>query len=123
MLAAARSLGDCLVVCLNSDASIRRLKGGGRPLNPAADRAAVLRALGCVDDVLVFEEDTPLAVLDRLRPGVWVKGGVYAGRELPEAALMESWGGQVVTVPYLAGRSTSRLVGLAGAGRTPAPAG
>jgi D-beta-D-heptose 7-phosphate kinase/D-beta-D-heptose 1-phosphate adenosyltransferase len=113
LLQAARALGDCLVVCLNSDGSVRRRKGTGRPLNPAADRAAVLRALDCVDDVVIFDEDTPLAVLDRLRPGIWVKGDDYGDRELPESALVGSWGGQVVTVPYLAGRSTTRLVSLA----------
>jgi D-beta-D-heptose 7-phosphate kinase / D-beta-D-heptose 1-phosphate adenosyltransferase len=113
LLQAARALGDCLVVCLNSDLSVRRRKGPGRPLNPAADRAAVLRALDCVDDVVIFDEDTPLAVLGRLRPGVWVKGDDYGDRELPESALVGSWGGQVVTVPYLAGRSTTRLAGLA----------
>jgi rfaE bifunctional protein nucleotidyltransferase chain/domain/rfaE bifunctional protein kinase chain/domain len=109
MLEAARSLGDCLIVCMNSDESVRRLKGDGRPLNPAADRAAVLSALQWVDGVLVFDEDTPAAALARLRPGLWVKGGDYHGRDLPEAALLSAWGGQAVTVPYLAWRSTSRL--------------
>jgi rfaE bifunctional protein nucleotidyltransferase chain/domain/rfaE bifunctional protein kinase chain/domain len=109
LLETARSLGDCLIVCLNSDDSVRRLKGDGRPLNHAADRAAVLAALGSVDAIAVFEEDTPCAVLDRLRPDIWVKGGDYDGRELPEAALLETWGGVAVTVPYLSGRSTTRL--------------
>jgi rfaE bifunctional protein nucleotidyltransferase chain/domain len=113
MLRAARSLGDCLLVCLNSDASVRRLKGPGRPLNPAADRAAVLAALDCVDSVVVFGEDTPQRVLTRLRPHIWVKGGDYDGRELPETATLRGWGGQVVTVPYLTGRSTSRLAAAA----------
>jgi rfaE bifunctional protein nucleotidyltransferase chain/domain/rfaE bifunctional protein kinase chain/domain len=109
LLETARSLGDCLIVCLNSDASVRRLKGDRRPLNHAADRAAVLAALGSVDAIAVFEEDTPCSVLDQLRPDIWVKGGDYDGRELPEAALLETWGGVAVTVPYLSGRSTSRL--------------
>lgn len=109
LLQAARSLGDCLIVCLNSDESIRRLKGEGRPLNAAADRVALLLALHCVDAVLVFGEDTPRAALQRLRPDVWVKGGDYEGQVLPEAELLSTWGGQVVTVPYLAGRSTTRL--------------
>jgi rfaE bifunctional protein nucleotidyltransferase chain/domain len=113
LLQTARSLGDCLIVCLNSDDSVRRLKGRGRPLNHAADRAAVLGALGCVDAVAVFEEDTPCEVLDQLRPDVWVKGGDYDGRELPEAARLETWGGIAVTVPYLSGRSTTRLAGAA----------
>jgi rfaE bifunctional protein nucleotidyltransferase chain/domain/rfaE bifunctional protein kinase chain/domain len=109
-LEAARRLGDCLVVCLNSDASVRRLKGEGRPLVPERDRVRVLEALGAVDAVIVFGEDTPHAVLDALRPDVWVKGGDYAAAALPEAELLAGWGGQVVVVPYLAGRSTTRLV-------------
>ena len=109
LLQAARSLGDCLIVCLNSDESVRRLKGRDRPLNPAADRVALLQALHCVDAVLVFGEDTPRAALQRLRPDVWVKGGDYEGQVLPEAELLSTWGGQTVTVPYLAGRSTTRL--------------
>ena len=109
-LEAARSLGDCLVVCLNSDDSVRRLKGPERPLQPAADRARVLAALGPVDAVVVFDEDTPTETLRTLRPDVWVKGGDYAGAELPEAALLREWGGVSVVVPYLPGRSTTRLV-------------
>ena len=115
LLQTARSLGDCLIVCLNSDDSVRRLKGNGRPLNHAADRAAVLAALGCVDAIAVFGEDTPCEVLDQLRPDVWVKGGDYDGRELPEAARLETWGGVAVTVPYLSGRSTTRLAALGAA--------
>ena len=109
-LEAARRLGDCLVVCLNSDASVGRLKGPGRPLVPEQDRVRVLEALEVVDAVTVFGEDTPHAVLDALRPDVWVKGGDYAGPALPEAELLARWGGQVVVVPYLAGRSTTGLV-------------
>jgi D-beta-D-heptose 7-phosphate kinase/D-beta-D-heptose 1-phosphate adenosyltransferase len=109
-LRAARSLGDCLVVCLNSDRSVRRLKGADRPLVAEADRAAVLAALGCVDAVVVFDEPTPEAVLDRLRPDVFAKGGDYALSDLPEAALLASWGGQAVVLPYLPGRSTTNLV-------------
>ena len=109
LLQTARSLGDCLIVCLNSDPSVRRLKGDARPLNHVADRVAVLAALGSVDAVAVFEEDTPGAVLEQLRPDIWVKGGDYDGRELPEAARLEAWGGVAVTVPYLSGRSTTRL--------------
>ena len=110
MLEAARSLGDCLVVLLNSDASVRRIKGADRPLVPEHDRAAVLRALAAVDAVVVFEEDTPEAALARLRPDVFAKGGDYTHEELPEARLVESWGGRVVILPYVAGRSTTRLI-------------
>jgi rfaE bifunctional protein nucleotidyltransferase chain/domain len=118
-LQAARGLGDCLVVCLNSDAGVARLKGGGRPVNPQADRYRVLAALGCVDAVVVFDEPTPHAVLSRLRPDVWVKGGDYGGgeRELPEAELVRRWDGQAVLVPYLPGRSTTALVSAANGGR------
>jgi D-beta-D-heptose 7-phosphate kinase / D-beta-D-heptose 1-phosphate adenosyltransferase len=115
-LEAARALGDCLIVCLNSDASVRRLKGSDRPLVPEADRAAVLDALRCVDAVAVFEEDDPRAILRELRPHVWAKGGDYAIAELPEAATLAEWGGHAVVVPYVAGRSTTRLIEVARAG-------
>jgi rfaE bifunctional protein nucleotidyltransferase chain/domain len=109
-LESARALGDCLVVLLNSDDSIRRLKGPDRPLVPQEDRAAVLEALGCVDAVVVFDEDTPVAALGKLRPHIWVKGGDYAGEELPEAAALRRWGGRAVVVPFIEGRSTTRLI-------------
>jgi rfaE bifunctional protein nucleotidyltransferase chain/domain len=109
-LRAARSLGDCLVVCLNSDRSVRRLKGPGRPLVSQEDRTRVLEALDCVDAVAVFDQDTPAALLEQLRPDVWAKGGDYAGSQLPEGELLSCWGGQAVVLPYLEGRSTSLLV-------------
>ncbi|MFH9401187.1 PfkB family carbohydrate kinase [Streptomyces sp. NPDC017638] len=109
LLQAARRAGDCLIVCLNSDDSVRRRKGDGRPLVPAADRVRVLRALECVDAVAVFDEDTPERVLGELRPHIWAKGGDYARTRLPEQPLVESWGGQVLLLPYLDGRSTTVL--------------
>ncbi|UUU20146.1 D-glycero-beta-D-manno-heptose 1-phosphate adenylyltransferase [Streptomyces sp. DSM 40750] len=109
LLESARRIGDCLIVCLNSDASLARRKGPGRPLTPQADRARVLAALGSVDAVVVFEEDTPEALLRRLRPDVWVKGGDYAVQDLPEAEVLRAWGGQAVVLPYLDGRSTTLL--------------
>ncbi|MDO0910999.1 D-glycero-beta-D-manno-heptose 1-phosphate adenylyltransferase [Streptomyces sp. DT2A-34] len=109
LLQAARRTGDCLVVCVNSDTSVRRRKGDGRPLVPLADRIRVLRALECVDAVAVFDEDTPERLLGELRPHIWAKGGDYARVELPEAELVASWGGQVVLLPYLDGRSTTGL--------------
>jgi rfaE bifunctional protein nucleotidyltransferase chain/domain len=112
-LAAARTLGDCLIVCLNSDESVRRLKGDPRPLQSQQDRARVLAALRVVDAVVVFDEDTPMALLDRLRPDIWVKGGDYTSDQLPETDLVRQWGGEVVTVGYLGGRSTSRLLARA----------
>jgi D-beta-D-heptose 7-phosphate kinase / D-beta-D-heptose 1-phosphate adenosyltransferase len=113
MLAAARALGDCLIVCLNADDSVRRLKGPGRPLVGQADRAAVLAALASVDAVAVFAEDDPRAVLRELRPHLWVKGGDYAMGDLPEREVLAEWCGQAVIVPYAAGRSTTRLIGAA----------
>jgi len=110
LLQAARRLGDRLVVLLNSDRSVARLKGADRPLQPEGDRREVLLALECVDDVVIFDEDTPVAALELLRPHVFVKGGDYAGRDLPETPVLRSWGGETVTVPYLGGRSTTRLV-------------
>jgi rfaE bifunctional protein nucleotidyltransferase chain/domain len=109
-LEAARRLGDCLVVALNSDAGVRRLKGHGRPIVPQADRERVLRALACVDAVVVFDEPTPAAVLERVRPDVFAKGGDYTGRHIEESDVMAAWGGAVVALPYLDGRSTTRLV-------------
>ena len=116
LLEAARRLGDCLVVCLNSDASVARLKGPDRPLVAQHDRAAVLRSLRSVDDVLLFDEDTPVEAIRRLRPDVWVKGADYDADELPEADVVRRLGGRVVTVPYVAGRSTTRLIERAGVG-------
>ena len=118
-LQAARGLGDCLVVCINSDASVRRLKGPSRPLVTATDRARVLEALSFVDAVVVFDEDTPVEVLDRLRPDVWAKGGDYEDADLPEAALVRSWGGRVVLLPYLSGRSTTAVLQSTSQGENP----
>ncbi|HEY2194176.1 MAG TPA: PfkB family carbohydrate kinase [Actinomycetospora sp.] len=118
-LGAARELAGedgVLVVCLNSDASVRRLKGPARPIVGQADRAELLAALACVDAVTVFDEDGPQTVLAHLRPDVWVKGGDYAADDLPEAGLVRSWGGEVVAVPYHAGRSSTRLAAAAGVG-------
>jgi rfaE bifunctional protein nucleotidyltransferase chain/domain len=122
-LEAARQLGDCLVVCVNSDDSVAGLKGPDRPLVRHADRARLLAALGCVDAVLVFDESTPHAALSWLRPDVWVKGGDYGtgadGPDLPEAEILHRWGGNTVVVPYLDGRSTSEMIAAARAGGRP----
>ncbi|WP_123339879.1 MULTISPECIES: PfkB family carbohydrate kinase [unclassified Curtobacterium] len=108
-LSAARALGDCLVVCLNSDTSVRALKGPDRPIMTQDDRVELLLALDCVDAVVVFDEHTPDEALRRFRPDVWAKGGDYTASELPEAATLAEWGGRVVTVPFHPGRSTTRL--------------
>ncbi len=118
-LRAARQLGDCLIVCLNSDRSVRALKWPARPVVLQIDRARLVAALVCVDAVVAFDETTPDQLLDRLRPDVWVKGGDYFldgpdGRPaLPEAELVQRWGGQTVVVPYLSGRSTTQLIAAA----------
>jgi len=123
-LAAARALGDALVVLLNSDDSVRRIKGPARPVNPLADRRAVLSALSSVDAVGVFDEDDPRAALAGLRPDVWVKGGDYDPETMPETPDIRAWGGRVVVLPFLAGRSTTAILARldADAGRA-VPAG
>jgi rfaE bifunctional protein nucleotidyltransferase chain/domain len=109
-LRAARALGGCLIVCLNSDTSVRRLKGPSRPLVNERDRMEVLGALEFVDGVVIFDEDTPEAVLRRLKPDVFVKGGDYELAAMPEAQVVRSWGGEAVLVPYLDGYSTTSLL-------------
>ena len=120
-LQAARRLGDALVVVMNSDASVRRLKGEGRPLVGAPDRARVLEALDCVDAVVVFDEDDPRTVLAALRPDVWAKGGDYGGRPMPETEVVRAGGGRVVLLPYLDGRSTTSLIERSGQARARQP--
>ncbi|MFE9663202.1 PfkB family carbohydrate kinase [Streptomyces sp. NPDC005955] len=110
LLEQARQLGDCLIVCLNSDDSMSRLKGPSRPVVPAAQRALVLEALASVDSVLVFDEDTPDEAIRALRPSIWVKGGDYSGIGIPESKLVGSLGGRTVVVPFVAGWSTSSLI-------------
>ncbi len=91
-------MGDCLIVCLNSDDSVRRLKGEGRPVMGQADRAELLEALSCVDAVEIFDEDTPERAISRLRPHVWAKGGDYRAEDHPETSLLRRWGGQTPIV-------------------------
>ena len=110
-LQAARALGGSLVVALNSDASARRLgKGPDRPLNTAQDRAFVIAALGCVDAVMIFEEDAPYQLIEQLRPDIIVKGGDYDMSLLPETKLVQSWGGKALALPFEEGYSTTELV-------------
>jgi rfaE bifunctional protein nucleotidyltransferase chain/domain len=109
-LSEARALGDLLVVGVNSDESVRRLKGPHRPVNPAADRAAVLAALTVVDHVIIFAELTPHRLIEAVRPDVYVKGGDYAGQPLPEQPLVESLGGRVEILGHVPGRSTSDII-------------
>ncbi len=110
-LAQARELGASLIVALNTDASARRLgKGPERPLNNEQDRAALVAALGAVDLVTWFDEDTPQALIGEVRPDILVKGGDYDMRKLPETALVESWGGRALALPFVEGYSTTSLV-------------
>ncbi len=110
MLERARRLGDVLLVAVNDDSSVTRLKGVGRPVNRQLDRARVLQALESVSAVTVFAEDDPIEVVRAVRPDVFVKGGDYRVEELPEAAVVEGLGGQVVLLPYEIGRSTTRII-------------
>jgi rfaE bifunctional protein nucleotidyltransferase chain/domain len=112
-LQSARQLGDILVVGLNSDDSVRRLKGPDRPIVPAAERAEILAALACVDHVIIFDESTPEAALERLRPDVHCKGADYApphGKPIPEAAVVAAYGGRIEFLPLLPDISTTDLV-------------
>lgn len=109
-LARARSFGDVLIVGLNTDASVRRLKGPSRPLQSEKDRAAVLLALRSVDYVVLFTEDTPARVIAEIKPAVLVKGADYKESEIVGAALVKSYGGKVRRVRLSRGRSTSSLI-------------
>jgi D-beta-D-heptose 7-phosphate kinase/D-beta-D-heptose 1-phosphate adenosyltransferase len=110
LLREAARLGDRLVVGLNSDRSVAGLKGPGRPLLPQGERAEILSAIRWVDAVVIFEEETPLRLIERLRPDVLVKGGDYRAEEVVGSDVVREGGGEVVIVPYVAGHSTSRLI-------------
>ena len=121
-LSRAKALGEVLVVGVNSDASVRRLKGPERPINPLEDRLQVLAALSCVDHLIAFDEDTPIELLRVLWPDVFVKGGDYTRESLPEAPVVEALGGTVELLPYLEDRSTTGLVErIQAVGRTARP--
>ncbi len=109
-LAAARRLGDVLVLALNSDSSVRSIKGEKRPLVPEEERAAVVAALESVDFVTIFSETTPRALVEYLRPDVLVKGGDWAEDRVVGREVVSSWGGQVVIVPEIKGASTTNIV-------------
>jgi D-beta-D-heptose 7-phosphate kinase/D-beta-D-heptose 1-phosphate adenosyltransferase len=110
VLLGARHAGDHLVVGVNDDASVRRLKGPARPVRGEADRAYVLAAFEMVDCVVLFEQDTPLELIRRLRPDVLVKGGDYDESTIVGAPDVRAWGGSVVVVPLTPGQSTTRIV-------------
>jgi D-glycero-beta-D-manno-heptose 1-phosphate adenylyltransferase len=110
LLTAARALGDSLIVGINTDESVRRLKGPSRPVRTEAERAYVLAALECVDAVTAFDEDTPLELVLAIRPDVLVKGGDYTPDTVVGRTEVESWGGRVHVVPLTAGHSTTRII-------------
>jgi len=109
-LSRARELGDILVVGLNSDASVTRLKGPGRPVNDQQARAEVLGGLAFVDYIVIFPEDTPLNLIQRVRPHVLIKGGDYKAEEIVGYREVLSWGGQIKTIPLLEGYSTTSII-------------
>ena len=106
----ARALGDALVVGLNSDASVRQLKGAGRPVLPERERAEILAALECVDAVVIFDELTPREVIARLLPDILVKGGDWASDQIVGREEVEAAGGRVVSIPVVAGYSTTEIL-------------
>jgi rfaE bifunctional protein nucleotidyltransferase chain/domain len=106
----ARALGDVLIVGLNSDGSVRQLKGAGRPVLPERERAEILAALECVDAVVIFDELTPREVIARLLPDVLVKGGDWASDQIVGREEVEAAGGRVVSIPVVAGYSTTEIL-------------
>ena len=109
-LQAARALGDLLIVGVNNDATARRFKGPGRPIISEDGRAEMVAALACVGWVVLFEEDTAQRLVSILKPDVYAKGGDYDRATLPEAPIVEAYGGQVVLLPYQTGHSTTAIV-------------
>jgi len=109
-LSAARKLGDSLIIGLNNDDSVHRLKGENRPVNPLEYRACMLAALWCVDMVVAFSEDTPLTLIKVLRPDVLVKGGDYKPEDIVGASEVRAYGGKVVVMPFVKGYSTSEFL-------------
>jgi D-beta-D-heptose 7-phosphate kinase / D-beta-D-heptose 1-phosphate adenosyltransferase len=106
----AKEYGDILVVGLNSDNSVKRLKGPDRPINSVEDRGQILSALSCVDHIIPFDEDTPVELIKVIEPDIFVKGGDYTRETLPEAPLVEKLGGQVVILPFVSDRSTTGII-------------
>jgi glycerol-3-phosphate cytidylyltransferase len=110
ILQEAKALGDCLVIGLNSDDSVKRLKGESRPINSQDDRAEVLLALGCVDAVYIFDEDTPVDFLKAAKPNIHVKGADYKKEDLAETPVVESFGGRIELLALVPNKSTTKVV-------------
>jgi len=109
-LQAARELGDCLIVGLNSDSSVRALKGPTRPINNEDDRVEVLSALSAVDYVVIFADNTAERLVTEIEPAFYVKGGDYNVKELPEAQIVAKYGGKTVLIPEVVGKSSSNII-------------
>ena len=109
-LAAAKELGDVLIIGLNSDASVRRLKGQERPIVPETERREMLLALRSVDEVIIFEEDTPLSLIEHLRPDILVKGGDWPIESIIGNEFVRSYGGEAYSLPFVEGNSTTSLI-------------
>ena len=109
-LTEAKRQGDILIVGVNSDASVKRLKGETRPINSEYDRAFVLDALKSVDYTVIFEEDTPEELIAYLKPSIHVKGGDYKKEDLPETKIVESYGGEVIILNFVEGKSTTNII-------------
>jgi rfaE bifunctional protein nucleotidyltransferase chain/domain len=109
-LTKAKEFGDVLIVGLNSDTSVKRLKGKDRPINPESDRARILDALKPVDYIVIFEEDTPLRLIQMVKPDVLVKGGDYKVEEIVGSEYVMSYGGKVEIIPFVEGKSTTKII-------------
>lgn len=109
-LQAARELGDCLILGLNSDQSVRILKGPTRPINNQDDRAEVLSALSAVDYIVLFEEATAESLISQIKPSIYVKGGDYNIKDLPESSIVSQYGGQTILIPEVIGKSSSNII-------------
>ena len=109
-LQAAKELGDCLILGLNSDQSVRSIKGPTRPINQQDDRAEVIAALSAVDYVVIFEEPTAENLVAAIKPAIYVKGGDYEVKELPEAIIAAKYGGKTILIPEVPGRSSSNII-------------
>lgn len=115
-LSEAKKLGDILIIGLNNDDSVRRLKGASRPVNEQQDRACVLDALASVDYVCIFEEDTPKELIEKIIPDVLVKGGDYRIEDIVGADIVSKNGGEIVVLPFVKGKSTTSIIERAAKG-------
>lgn len=106
----AKKLGDILIVGVNSDESVKKIKGDNRPINNEHDRASLVDALKCVDYVCIFRETTPELVLSIIKPDIHAKGGDYSALDLPEAGCIQEFGGKIVILPEIKGKSTTNLI-------------